>query len=62
MGPRLGMVDVSHVLVGTDFPFAPPAFVAAAVEGVAAASLSPQDIMKTQRENALALIPRCASV
>ncbi len=60
MGPLLNMVDVSHVLVGTDFPFAPPASVAAAVQGVAASSLSAHSIRQIQRENALALVPRLA--
>lgn len=61
MGPLLGMVDVSQVLVGTDFPFAPPAVVRGAVEGVAASSLNEQNIRKIQRENALILFPRFAS-
>ncbi len=60
MGPLLNMVDVSHVLVGTDFPFAPPASVAAVVQGVAASSLSAYSIRQIQRENALALVPRLA--
>lgn len=61
MGPLLGMVDVSHVLLGTDYPFAPAASVSAAVEGVAASPLNEQDIRKIQRENALFLFPRFAS-
>ena len=60
MGALLGMVDVSHVLLGTDFPFAPPASVRAAVEGVAASSLSQAGIRGIQRENALLLFPRFA--
>lgn len=58
MRPLLGMVDVSHVLVGTDFPFAPPANVRAAVEGIASASLDDGSVRKIQRENALGLFPR----
>lgn len=63
MGPLLEMVDVSHVLVGTDFPFAPPAVSAHSVHGVATSSLlSAADKKKIQRENAIALLPRLAAL
>lgn len=61
MGPLLRMVDVSHVLVGTDFPFAPPAMVRSAVEGVDTSSLDQGGKRRIQRENALHLFPRFAS-
>lgn len=60
MGPLLSLVDISHVLLGTDYPFAPSASVKAAVEGITASSLDEQSARKIQRANALALFPRFA--
>lgn len=62
MGPLLEMVDVSHVLVGTDFPFAPAEMVTSAVHGVATSSLSAADKTKVYHENAIALLPRLAAL
>jgi predicted TIM-barrel fold metal-dependent hydrolase len=60
IGALLGMVDVSHVLLGTDYPFAPPAIVRGAVEGIAAAPLDAGSIRMIQSENAIQLFPRFA--
>ena len=59
MLPLLNMVDASHVLFGTDFPFVRA--VNGVIDGIARSSLKPQEIRLIERENALALFPRLAS-
>jgi len=61
MGPLLGMVETSHIMFGTDFPFVRGAGVQRIVDGITNSSLKPQDIAKIERENALGLFPRLAS-
>ena len=60
MAPLLSMVDVSHVLMGTDYPFARQTSVRAAVEGITNSSLDERSVKMIQRENALFLFPRFA--
>ena len=60
MAPLLSMVDVSHVLMGTDYPFARETSVRAAVEGITNSSLDERSVKMIQRENALFLFPRFA--
>jgi predicted TIM-barrel fold metal-dependent hydrolase len=61
MTPLLSLVDDSHVLLGTDYPFAPAASVRAAVEGISTSSLTQNSISRIQRENALLLFLRFSS-
>ena len=44
MAPLLSMVDVSHVLMGTDYPLARETSVRAAVEGIANLSLHERSV------------------
>ena len=60
MAALLSMVDVSHVLMGTDYPFARETSVRAAVEGITNSSLDERSIKMIQSENALLLFPRFA--
>ena len=60
MAPLLSMVDVSHLLMGTDYPFARETSVRAAVEGIANLSLHERSVKMIQREKALFLFPRFA--
>ncbi len=59
MGPLLGMVNVSQVVFGTDFPFVRA--IDTVVDGIAHARLQAADVQKIGRDNALALFPRLAS-
>lgn len=59
-GPILGcwaLWMIPKLLLGTDFPFASPAIVRAAVEGIATASLDQRSVPMVQRENALSPVP-----
>jgi 6-methylsalicylate decarboxylase len=59
MIPLLNMVDASHVLFGTDFPYVRA--VNGVIDGIANASLKPKDVSLIERDNAIALFPRLAS-
>ena len=61
MTPLLGMVDPSHVMFGTDFPFVRENAVKGVIQGIATSILKPQDIPLVERGNALTLFPRFAS-
>lgn len=56
MVPLLGMVDVSQVVFGTDFPFVRA--INTVVDGIAHAGLQAADIARIDRNNALGLFPR----
>lgn len=58
MGPLLGMVDVSQVVFGTDFPFVRA--IDTVIDGIAHSSLKPDEIAMVNRGNALGLFPRLA--
>lgn len=61
MGPLLSLVDVSHVLLGTDHPFAGREKEKAVLTGIANSSLDARSIRMIERDNALTLFPRIAS-
>jgi len=53
------LVDPSHILFGSDTPFAPEALVAASVQGLERyPGFDPATRMRVERDNALALFPR----
>jgi predicted TIM-barrel fold metal-dependent hydrolase len=49
------------LVFGTDFPFAPEAFMAASVAGLAELAADPDELEAVQRRNALSLFPRFAA-
>lgn len=54
------LVPRSHIVFGTDFPFAPEAFTAASVAGLAEVTNDPDELEAVTWRNALALFPRFA--
>jgi len=53
------LVDSSHILFGSDFPFAPEPITQASIEGVAKfESFDEADRQRIERDNALKLLPR----
>ena len=56
----LELVDCSHVLFGSDYPFAPEATMTATVKGLIGLGLDPADLLGIERDNALALFPQFA--
>jgi len=56
------LVDASHILFGSDFPFAPEPVAEVSVRGIAEFDHFDDDARRrVERENALALLPRLAS-
>ena len=55
------LVPRDHLVFGTDFPFAPEAFMAASVAGLAELATDPDELEAVQRRNALSLFPRFAA-
>jgi predicted TIM-barrel fold metal-dependent hydrolase len=55
------LVPRDHLVFGTDFPFAPEAFMAASVAGLAELAADPDELEAVQRRNALWLFPRFAA-
>jgi predicted TIM-barrel fold metal-dependent hydrolase len=58
MAALLTIAEHSHILFGSDFPFAAEPVVAATVEGLRKLQLSEQNFRSIERENALSLLPR----
>ena len=54
------LVPRDHLVFGTDFPFAPEAFMAASVTGLAELAADPDELEAVQKRNAVALFPRFA--
>lgn len=61
MSALLATVDISQVLMGTDFPFAPAERVAGVIAGIGSSSLDARRKRMVEHDNAVALFPRFAS-
>lgn len=61
LGSLLQLVDIDHVLFGSDFPFAPAGVSAASVRALKGSELlGVDDLQSVMRDNALRLFPRFA--
>lgn len=58
MGALLSLIDASHVLLGTDYPFVSESRARSEMEGLRVLSLADRDLGRIHRGNALALFPR----
>jgi predicted TIM-barrel fold metal-dependent hydrolase len=62
MSSLLELVDTTHILFATDYPFCPPALAAKTVEGIGRLFEADDHIrLAVERDNALRLFPRLTS-
>jgi predicted TIM-barrel fold metal-dependent hydrolase len=60
LGTLLGLVGVSRVLLGTDFPFVSEARARSEIDGIQTSSMPDGGLRRIYRDNAVSLFPRLA--